>query len=296
MAGFNDFSTTPASNASVGAMNWSENQLPSTVNNSARQLVADLRYELGAVSSTVSAGATVDLGAIQEGSIVLSGNATISNFGSTGTTGLRKRLRFTGTPTIAHSVGAITCPGSANIVAAAGDTAEAECQGSGAWRITDFMRFSGRSLVDASAGQIVGTSTNDNAAAGNVGEFISSTVTAGAAVSLTTGTPANVTSISLTAGDWDVFGNVSFTVNGATTMNAVVGWISTTSAALPTFPNDGSLFLLNVTIVTGNGPTIPVGAKRISVAGTTTVYLSAQLNFAVSTAAAYGFIGARRAR
>lgn len=42
MGGFNDFSTTASSNASVGAINFSEGQLPSTLNNSARQLMADL--------------------------------------------------------------------------------------------------------------------------------------------------------------------------------------------------------------------------------------------------------------
>jgi hypothetical protein len=42
MSGFNDFSTSAASNASVGSINFAEGQLPSTVNNSARQLMADM--------------------------------------------------------------------------------------------------------------------------------------------------------------------------------------------------------------------------------------------------------------
>jgi len=42
MAGLNDWSTTAASNASVGSVNFSEGQNPSTVNNSARQLMADV--------------------------------------------------------------------------------------------------------------------------------------------------------------------------------------------------------------------------------------------------------------
>lgn len=42
MAGLNQWSTTPASNASVGSINWAEGQSPSTVNNSARQLMADV--------------------------------------------------------------------------------------------------------------------------------------------------------------------------------------------------------------------------------------------------------------
>lgn len=135
MGNFNDWSTTAASNASVGAMVWSEGQLPSTVNNSARQMAADIRYELGAISSTVSAGATVDIGSFPEGLIVLSGNATISSFGTTATTGLRKKIRVTGTPTIAHSVSGITVPGSANLTLAAGDMFEVVCESSGQYRV-----------------------------------------------------------------------------------------------------------------------------------------------------------------
>lgn len=36
------WSTTPGSNANVGSINWAEGQAPSTVNNSARQLMADV--------------------------------------------------------------------------------------------------------------------------------------------------------------------------------------------------------------------------------------------------------------
>jgi len=145
-------------------------------------------------------------------------------------------------------------------------------------------------------GQIPGTGTNDNADAGNVGEYISSTVLAGSAVGLTTATAANVTSISLTAGDWDVWGAVANTVGAGTTTSLVVGWISTTSATQPTSPNEGA-YASDSRAVAANGVvTMPVGSKRISLASTTTVYLGVRADFAVNTMAAYGFIGARRRR
>ena len=56
------------------------------------------------------------------------------------------------------------------------------------------------------AGQIVGTATNDSATAGNVGEYVSSAVTPAYPITLTSTQYADVTSISLTAGDWDVTG------------------------------------------------------------------------------------------
>jgi len=48
---------------------------------------------------------------------------------------------------------------------------------------------------------IVGTTTNNNAQAGSVGEYIESVIASGSSVSLTTSVMVNMTSISLTAGD-----------------------------------------------------------------------------------------------
>ncbi len=144
---------------------------------------------------------------------------------------------------------------------------------------------------------VQGVSTNSNASAGYVGELISSTVLGGSAVALTTGTPADITSISLTAGDWDVSGVICFTGNAATTVTSNNGWISTTSATLPTPPNSGSFYTDQTSRTAGNTILrISVGKIRISIASTTTVYLSGSSAFAVNSYSAFGFIGARRVR
>lgn len=144
-------------------------------------------------------------------------------------------------------------------------------------------------------GQLPATATNDAGAAGKVGEYISATVLAGSAVSITNNTAANVASISLTAGDWDVSGTVSSKVAGSTVMTTLYGWISATSATLPTSPNSGA-YANWAGSVTGGDVTLATGTIRISIASTTTIYLGAQSGFSVSTNASYGFIGARRAR
>jgi hypothetical protein len=141
-----------------------------------------------------------------------------------------------------------------------------------------------------------GTNTNDDAAAGDVGEYISALLSAGSAVSLSTGTTANVTSISLTAGDWDVHGNVGFTPNAATTMATLQADIGTTSATFDTAPAAGSRVQFQLTFATGASQIIAAGRKRLSLSSTTTVYLLTQATFAVNTLTAYGFIGARRVR
>ncbi len=143
---------------------------------------------------------------------------------------------------------------------------------------------------------VVGTTTNDNAAAGSVGEFVSSTVLFGAAIPLTSTIAANVTSISLTAGDWEVWGTVATVVAAGTTTSSVTGAISVVSATLPSLPNGGGAFVANYASPAGQSNCFPVGRQRISIAVTTTVYLVASSTFAVSTSAACGFIGARRVR
>ena len=142
-----------------------------------------------------------------------------------------------------------------------------------------------------------GTATDDAAAAGKIGEFIESNIAIGSAVALSTGAAKTITSISLTAGDWDVFGQVSFIPAGTTTMTVLAGAIHTTTDALPTSPAAGAYTALQLPFTTGQTQSIPAGAgRRISVAGTTTVYLIAYAAFAVSTMTGYGYIGARRAR
>jgi hypothetical protein len=142
-------------------------------------------------------------------------------------------------------------------------------------------------------GGIVGGTDASNATAGHVGEYPSSSVPIGSAVSLTTATSANVTSISLTAGDWDVSGNINYTAGTATVTGKISG-ISTTSATLPT---DGSEVYSGVQLTLGtatDGSAVP--RKRISVSGTTTVYLVGQATFSAGTVTAFGSITARRIR
>ncbi len=152
------------------------------------------------------------------------------------------------------------------------------------------------SITFSSTSGIIGTTTNDSAAAGSVGEFISSVV-AYPGASVTSGVAKNVTSISLTAGDWDVWGNILFAVANTTVVNQGIGWISTTSAALPSLEQVG-WFQYGTGGMTSNSVSVAVTApqQRISIASTTTIYLSTQANFTISTITASGFIYARRRR
>lgn len=140
---------------------------------------------------------------------------------------------------------------------------------------------------------LVGTATNNNAVAGNIGEYVESNIASGSAVSLTTATSANVTSISLTAGDWDVVGIVNYSMTGATTANFSSG-ANSTSATL------GGENTFTYTPFASAGLTDQLGnlipTRRFSLSGTTTIYLVGNATFSVGSASAYGLIRARRVR
>lgn len=153
------------------------------------------------------------------------------------------------------------------------------------------------SVTPSQTAGIIGTTTNNNANAGSVGEVVSSIVPSGSAVSLTTNVTANITSISLSAGDWIVWGVVRELPAGTTTTQNIQGGVSTTSATLGTqaaVPGQG--FYLPLAFAAGVGPQLPTGMTRLSFASTTTVYLVTQVGFSVSTCAAYGELIAWRRR
>jgi hypothetical protein len=104
----------------------------------------------------------------------------------------------------------------------------------------------------------------------------------------------NVTSISLTAGDWNVWGNISFVTLG-TTPTGINGWVSSTSAAIPDQSlRNGLNFSAAAGLTNGSGITVPM--QRFSLASTTTIYLSGFLSNTSGTGTACGGIYARRMR
>jgi hypothetical protein len=143
---------------------------------------------------------------------------------------------------------------------------------------------------------IVGTATANNAAAGSVGEQVSSFVLSGSAVSLTTATNTNITTRSLAAGDWDCNGNIQTNPAGGTTQTTVVGALSLTSATIPVPSANGFPVgqVGNSTI--GGSSAVATGTLRVNVNSTTTVYLVAFSVFSGSTNSAYGAITCRRVR
>lgn len=137
---------------------------------------------------------------------------------------------------------------------------------------------------------IVGVTNASNAAAGSVGELIS---TPGSAISISSTTITNVASIPLTAGDWDVQCTGQTIPAGSTTTSTVVVGITTTSGS---FGALGTLSQLQLNTGAGYAEALPTPVVRINVSSATTVFCDMSVTFAASTMQASAQMRARRVR
>ena len=241
--------------------------------------------------ATLSSASTTDLGSTNVNVIEITGTTTINSFGSSADVNVPIYfLTFSGALTLTYNATSMILPGAGNITTQPKASCVALYLGSGDWQVISYT----------AAGQIPGTSTNDNASAGSVGEIITAAIASGSAISLTSGTPKNITSISLTPGDWDVTGVVNFTGGTITTINLIAAIISaSTNSATSTDQmgyNQQSYEGSYEMFQNQSQTSLFAGPTRVSLAATTTYYLNANANFGSSTASAYGMVRARRVR
>ncbi len=285
---------------------------PTTALINAASITAGWTGQLGLTRGGTAASLTASTGGI-----VYSGASALAILSGTATAGQIIRSGANAAPTWSTSTYPATNAINTLLYASAANVMSALATANSGFLVTDsggipsisstVPAFTTSSITfSPTTGGIVGTTTNDNAAAGKVGEVISSAIAAGSQVAVTpSGTTVNVTSISLTAGDWDVSGTVYCDAsNGSTTITNFVGGITTVSATLPLGAASINSSVTYVVAPSGTSwltgtsgvPSAPVSPCRISVSATTTVYLVSRLFFAVSTAAVYGSIIARRVR
>jgi len=147
-----------------------------------------------------------------------------------------------------------------------------------------------------------GTATNDDANAGEVGEYLETTVLIGSLISETSATPVDVATLALTAGDWDVSGTINRALTGVTA-TAYGAAISPTANTVPgqaggTGVGADSVVLENCTMgttITGNFIS-RIGNVRVKLAAAATIHLVAADTFSAGSIGVYGTIRARRVR
>lgn len=168
--------------------------------------------------------------------------------------------------------------------------------GSGSNVLNTNPTISGNITFSPTTGGLAGTTTNDNATAGVVGEYIESILVSGSATSITTATDKTVTSISLTAGDWDVDCVLVYIPNAATSISRYSASLSLTTN---TFDSTAGRFMQTVipaTVLGAFNLSVPIPNYRFSLSGTTSIFMVANAAFTVNTLAAWGIIRARRVR
>jgi hypothetical protein len=140
-----------------------------------------------------------------------------------------------------------------------------------------------------------GTATNDNAAAGQIGEYQGVQRLSTNGVTLTTGVDAVLTSFVLTPGDWDVWGSVGFTLtnNNSTQLGA---WINPTGTVSPPVDHMGGNAYEPISNNVNGRAVLPVTHMRISIASSTTITLGTNTVFSGGTHVAWGKLMARRVR
>lgn len=156
-----------------------------------------------------------------------------------------------------------------------------------------FTPEAGWAVLAGTPGQIIGTSKNDNAAAGNVGEFLSVLIPVGSALPMTTGVALDLASLTLTPGDWDLWASLVTNPAGTTVTAAFVAGLNTTANTLPTLEFRQ---YETPTASAGNNASTALPIQRILLAASTTYRAVGLANFITSTCALCGFISARRAR
>lgn len=134
------------------------------------------------------------------------------------------------------------------------------------------------------------------AAAGVVGEPLSSSIPVGSAVSLVSATTKDITTLPLTAGQWSCHG--SFVTNPAagTTTSAISAGISLVANTPPALHAGGGFSALPYSAPANAIVAIPFGPQLFIINAGTTLHLVANVTFAVSTMSGYGFLECVRMR
>lgn len=132
---FKNWSTSAASNSPTSSTTIGSGLAPNL-----QQIQATLRTEIASRSSSVTAASTTDIGAKDEGTVLVShasGTVAITSFGTV-SAGIKKLVTFSvtsGTLTITYNASSMILPSLANITVANGDSLLAESLGSGNWKI-----------------------------------------------------------------------------------------------------------------------------------------------------------------
>ena len=163
----------------------------------------------------------------------------------------------------------------------------------------DLVTINGNANITfGTTNSIVGTATNNDAVAGNIGENVESYTTTYTNYT-TTATYQAIDSITLTAGDWFINAQATYSPNGATitAANDAIFVISTTRAsAAGALEGKNIAYVAQGALLGTNHQSITIAPYRVSLSGTTKYYLNSQATFTLGNPQATGGLHAGRPR
>lgn len=139
------------------------------------------------------------------------------------------------------------------------------------------------------ANAIAGTSLNTSGTQSGVHTVINSAVMTSAVIN-------DLAGVQLTAGQWSCSGLVIAKPAASTTTSSAFGWITNASATLPNEATTNSVSRMDATAAANVITYMPIAPSILKLASTTTIYLSSQQVFAVSTMTNLGRIECVRQR
>jgi hypothetical protein len=143
---------------------------------------------------------------------------------------------------------------------------------------------------------VQGTSTNDSAPAGYVGQIISAEVLIGSPVTISSNSATDIATLPLTAGQWDVYANIGVVGSTGTTLDTMIGCINTSTSINPASRRAFVAYGTSFPLGAGDIETV-VPSQFFQLIGNTTIHLVIQSQFNVtSTIGAFGYIWAIRRR
>jgi len=102
----------------------------------------------GAVSASLSAAATTDIGSVPQSFVTVNGATTITSFGTSAGVGSVHIIKFSGSLTLTYNATNMILPGATNIITQANDAAFALYLGGGNWWVLNYIPFNGGALIN----------------------------------------------------------------------------------------------------------------------------------------------------
>lgn len=164
-----DFSTTAGSNTDISGVSIAEGCPPSNVNDALRALCAQIKAGVANQGSNIASSGSIDLGAATGQYVKITGTTSITALG-TAAAGTTRDCVMTSGFTLTYNATSLITPTAASITGAAGDCFRATSEGSGNWRVTNYLRATGLPIIKPTEAIIIACSDETTALTSGTGK------------------------------------------------------------------------------------------------------------------------------